>query len=69
MHRSMVGLLAAAGAAMSAVVGLVHGDVVWSLVAGASTAVGLAGYLATPQKKLLSAEHPVAALLNTRRAF
>jgi hypothetical protein len=55
MPRSMVGLLAAVGAAMSALVGLSHGDLVWVTVANAATATGLAAYLAiAPQKKLFS---------------
>jgi hypothetical protein len=51
MSRRMVGLLAAAGATMSAIVGLVHGDVVPIMIAGAGTASGLAAYLALPDSK------------------
>jgi hypothetical protein len=50
----MVGLLAAAGATMSALVGLMHGDLALSMIAGAGTASGLAAYLALlPNKKNL----------------
>jgi hypothetical protein len=53
MAQSMVGLLAAVGAAMSALVGLAHGELVWVIVAGAATATGAAAYLALlPQKKM-----------------
>jgi hypothetical protein len=51
MPRSMVGLLAAVGAAMSALVGLSHGDLVWVMVADAAAATGLAAYLALPSTK------------------
>jgi hypothetical protein len=54
MSRSMVGLLAAVGAIMSALVGLAHGDLVLTLIAGAGTASGLAAYLALPSKKNVS---------------
>jgi hypothetical protein len=48
----MVGLLAAVGAAMSALVGLTHGDLVPLVIAGAATASGLAASLAlSPVKK------------------
>jgi hypothetical protein len=47
----MVGLLAAVGTAMSAIVGLVHGDLAWLIVADAATATGLAAYLALPGNK------------------
>jgi hypothetical protein len=56
MPRTMVGLLAAVGAAMSALVGLAHGDLVWVAIADAAAATGLAAYLALPvpnKKKLL----------------
>jgi hypothetical protein len=51
MQRSAVGLLAAFGAIMAALVSFVHGDLepVAILAAGAST--GLAAYLALPVKK------------------
>ena len=52
MPRSMVGLLVAVGAAMSALVGLVHGDLAWALVASAATAAGSAAYYALPPKKM-----------------
>lgn len=54
MPRGMVGLLAAVGAAMSALAGLAHGDLVWVIIGNAASATGLAAYLALlPQKKLL----------------
>jgi len=54
MSRSMVGLLAAVGATMSALVGLTHGDLVPVMIAGAGTASGLAACLALPTiKKIL----------------
>jgi hypothetical protein len=52
MPRSMVGLLAAVGAAMSALVALAHGDVALVLMAAVcGTATGSAAYLALPSKK------------------
>jgi hypothetical protein len=51
MSRTMVGLLAAAGSIMSALVGLTHGDLVPVLIAGAGTAGGLAAYLALSSQK------------------
>jgi Na+/H+ antiporter NhaA len=42
----MVGLLAAVGTAMSALVGLAHGDLVWAVVTESGVAAGLAAYLA-----------------------
>lgn len=51
MPRSMVGLLAAVGAAMSALVNIAHGDLLWAVVADAAAATGLAAYLALPQNK------------------
>jgi hypothetical protein len=54
MPQRMVGLLAAVGAAMSALVGLAHGALVWIAVADAAAATGLAAYLAlSPIKKSL----------------
>ena len=50
MPRSMVGLLATVGAAMSALVGLVHGDLAWVIIVDAAAATGLAAYLALPSK-------------------
>jgi hypothetical protein len=53
MPRSVVGLLAAVGAAMSALVGLAHGTLVWFVITDAAAATGLAAYLALlPSKKL-----------------
>jgi hypothetical protein len=51
MSRRMVGLLAAAGAAMSALTALTHGDSVPLMIAGAAGATGLATYLAAPAGK------------------
>jgi hypothetical protein len=53
MPRSMVvGLLAAVGAAMSALVSLAHGALVWVIIALAAVGTGLAARLAlTPSKK------------------
>ena len=51
MPRSMVGLLAAVGAAMSALVGLLRGEVAWVALADAAAATGLAAYLALPPNK------------------
>lgn len=51
MSRSVVGLLAAVGAALSAIVGLAHGELVWALVATAPVATGLATCLALPSNK------------------
>jgi hypothetical protein len=51
MPRSMVGLLTAAGAAMSALVAFVHGDLTWVTIADAAAATGLAAYLAAPPLK------------------
>lgn len=51
MSRTMVGLLAAVAAAMSALVGLTHGDLVPVMIAIASGATGLAAYAAAPAKK------------------
>lgn len=52
MSRSMVvGLLAAVGVIMSALAGLIHGDLVPVLIAGAAAGSGLAAYLALPTSK------------------
>lgn len=51
MQRTMVGLLAAAGAVISAVVSFVHGDLAAVLIAGAAGSTGLAACLALPSKK------------------
>jgi hypothetical protein len=48
MSRSMVGLLAAVGAAMSALAGLTHSYLVFAIIACASAATGLAAYGALP---------------------
>jgi hypothetical protein len=51
MPRSMVALLAAVGAAMSALVALAHGALIWLTIADAAAATGLAAYLALPPVK------------------
>jgi hypothetical protein len=51
MPRSMVGLLAAVGTAMSAFVGLAHGDLVWITLIDAAAATGLAAYAALLAEK------------------
>jgi hypothetical protein len=47
----MVGLLTAVGAAMSALVGIAHGDLVWLAIADAAAAAGLVAYVTAPSKK------------------
>jgi hypothetical protein len=49
----MVGLLAAAGAIMAALVSFIHGDLVALVIAVAGAATGLAAYLALPHIKKL----------------
>ena len=56
--RSMVGLLAAVGAAMSALVAFTHGDLAWLTIANAAVATGLAAYAAAPLSKKLLSGHP-----------
>jgi hypothetical protein len=57
MSRSMVGLLAAVGAAMSAVVAFAHSDLALVIIAvGAGTATGSAAYLALPSKKFFDGQ-------------
>lgn len=51
MRRSVVGLLAAVGTAMSALVAFTHGDHVWELIAAAAAANGLVAYLPLPHPK------------------
>jgi hypothetical protein len=51
MSRNMVGLLAAVGTAMSALVGLVHGDLVWVVLTSGAAASGFAAFLPLPSKK------------------
>jgi hypothetical protein len=51
----MVGLLAAVGTAMSALVAFVHGDLTWLAIADAAVATGLSAYLAVESSKKLSA--------------
>jgi hypothetical protein len=51
MPRSMVGLLAAVGAAMFALVAFAHGVLTWVIIVSAAAATGLAAFLALPPKK------------------
>lgn len=52
MNPRVVGLLAAVGAALVGVVGLLHGDLTWIALAGGSAATGVAASLAlVPNKK------------------
>ena len=67
MSRSVVGLFAAAGAAMSALVGLLHGDLTWMMVVDAAGATGLAAYLALPPNKKSLVGHPVRMVRVTPR--
>ena len=55
MPRSIVGLLAAVGTAMSALVAFAHGDLIWVTIADAAVATGLVAYMSagsSPEKKL-----------------
>jgi len=47
----MVGLLAAVGTAMSALVAFAQSDLVWLIILGAATATGLAAYAVAPLQK------------------
>jgi O-antigen/teichoic acid export membrane protein len=58
MSRSMVGLLAAVTVAMSALVGLIHGDFMWVILASAVVSGGLASYFALPSSKNFSFRPP-----------
>jgi hypothetical protein len=51
-QNMVVGLLTAVGVAMSALVGLVHGDFAWAAIVDAAVATGLAAYLAITPKKI-----------------
>jgi hypothetical protein len=51
VSRSMVGLLAAVGTAMSALVAFAHGVLVYVIIADAAAATGLAAYIALPAPK------------------
>lgn len=51
MSRGMVGLLAAVGVAVSALVGFVHGGLLPVAIVGAGVATGLAAYMALPPSK------------------
>jgi hypothetical protein len=52
MSRSVVGLLAAVGTAMSAFVGLIHGSLILLAIICAAAAMGLAACFALPSKKM-----------------
>lgn len=63
MPRILVGLLAAVGSAMSALVAFTHGHLVGLTIADAAAATGLAAYLALPDnKKNLSVGHSPATM-------
>jgi len=66
MSRILVGLLAAVGATMSALVGLTHGDLVPVMIAVAGTASGLAAYLALPSRK--EPDHTMRSVEAARRS-
>jgi hypothetical protein len=51
MPRSMVGLLAAVGTAMSAFVAFAHGSLIWVTIVIAAAATGLAAVAASPLQK------------------
>jgi hypothetical protein len=59
MPPSVVGLVAAVGAAMSVIASSAHGDLFWAVVVDAVTATGLAAYLALPPTK----KRPIASRL------
>jgi hypothetical protein len=60
MPRRMVGLLAAVGATMSALIALVHGDVVLVIIAiAAGVATGSAAYTALPPEKKMDFKYIV----------
>jgi hypothetical protein len=51
MPRSMVGLLAAVGAALLALAAYTHGDLTWLSIADGAAFAGLAAYAAAPTQK------------------
>jgi hypothetical protein len=51
MTRSAAGMLAALGAALASLVGLVHGDWTWIVLADGAAVTGLAAYLAGAPKE------------------
>jgi hypothetical protein len=51
MPRTMVGLLAAVGTAMSALVAFAHGNLIWVTIAMAAVVAGLVAYVAAPSSK------------------
>jgi hypothetical protein len=55
MSRTMVGLLAAVGATMSVLAGLIHGHLDPLVIVGCGATTGMAAYLAaSPSKKIYS---------------
>ena len=56
MRRTMVGLLAAVGATMAALVSFIHGDSDLVVLLAAGAATGLASYLAVESGKKNSSE-------------
>jgi hypothetical protein len=56
MRRTMVGLLAAVGAIMAALVSFIHGDSDLAVLLAAGAATGLASYLAIEPGKKNSSE-------------
>jgi hypothetical protein len=66
MPRSMVGLLAAVGTAMSALVAFARGALIWLTIAVAAVVAGLAAYGALmPNKKTQHSRR----LLHSRRRY
>ena len=51
MPRIIVGLLAAVGVTMSALIAYTHGSLAWVIIASASAATGVAAYAAAPDQK------------------
>ena len=69
MLRKAVGLLAAVGAAMSALTGLVHNGFVWLILMTATVAMGLAAYLAVSPKKKCLIMVTIRSSTSTQRMF
>ena len=67
MPRTTVGLLAALGAIISALVSLVHGDLVPLMVLCAGASTGLAAYMALPSKKKSPPESHLVIHKHARR--
>jgi uncharacterized membrane protein YuzA (DUF378 family) len=66
MPRSVVGLLAALGAAMSALVGLTHGDLISVMIVGTGAATGLAAYLPLALQKKISSNFRYCSISEVR---